>query len=771
MIVRLWDVTTGRVLERFPGHTAPVGAVALAADGGTLLSGSADKTARAWTASAISVVVADETAQDLAVHSEAAVSLIAAVGGGATVKLFDATGKPLGELSAPGAKLQSVAIRSDRKQVAAIGADNKTHVWELPAQLPAAQPIAAAFQFDAPAKAQRLRYNPAGTLLLIGAESGELAIHAPLDGRLLEHQQNRAAVGRIAWLPDNLRFITPGANNTAHVSTVAFQQLLTGHEGAVTTVVCPPDGASLLTGGADKTVRQWDLTEGKIARTFAGAAGAVADLAVTADGSRLFGGADKGVHVWSLAAGAAPAGQPVPATATFVQPAAVHAVSLNADASRVAVACADAVVRLWDVAAGVELERFEGHQNAVRDIVFSKDGKQIASADEDNSARLWTPSAIRVIVAHEGKANDAAFVGNGSQMISVGEDKLAKLWTLDGQSVRTFEGSTDVLTSVAVKRDGTQLAAGGVDKHLYLWTVSDGKLAQNIETEAAINDVTYSFDQLKVGIVSADRSIQVFQTADGAPLHQLQVPVAASCLCLAPSNLEILTAGGDNSVREWAYASPTPVATLSGHQGPVYAVAINPDGKFAASASADKTIRLWNLATGAAGATLSGHEGAVYAVAFNADGTQLISAGVDGAVRLWDAANGKALATFKPPEGEPTPAIFAVAFNPDGNSLAAAGVDGAVRIWTTTDGKLVQVLKDHTDAVYGVAYSPEGRNLLSVGHSGDLLVWDLATGKPVQKQRLPAVAYHAAFAPQGNQMIVTCANGSAYLVSLAAGGE
>jgi WD40 repeat protein len=74
---------------------------------------------------------------------------------------------------------------------------------------------------------------------------------------------------------------------------------------------------------------------------------------------------------------------------------------------------------------------------------------------------------------------------------------------------------------------------------------------------------------------------------------------------------------------------------------------------------------------------LTGHEGPVAAVAFAPDGRTLLSGGTDGAVILWRVEDGAELARFEGHMGK----VTCVAFAPDGRVAYSGSSDGTVRRW------------------------------------------------------------------------------------------
>ncbi len=166
------------------------------------------------------------------------------------------------------------------------------------------------------------------------------------------------------------------------------------------------------------------------------------------------------------------------------------------------------------------------------------------------------------------------------------------------------------------------------------------------------------------------------------------------------------------------------LAQLSGHGGPVRALAISADGNSVLSGSFDTSAIRWSLATESAEHVLRFHSDAVNAVTFLQDG-RMATAGADTRIAIWTAGHQQPDEVF---EGHRGP-IVGLAVSPDGSTLASASWDSSIRLWPLHSGAK-RVLVGHTQNVNGVAFAPDGKSLVSVGYDLTLRIWPLPDGSP-----------------------------------------
>ncbi len=162
-------------------------------------------------------------------------------------------------------------------------------------------------------------------------------------------------------------------------------------------------------------------------------------------------------------------------------------------------------VRLYDFSSagatnGVAVNR---HDDAIHDIVFSPDGKLLASAGYDRVIKLWdvTPAGrkeLRALKDHSDAVYGLAFSPDGTLLASGAADRAVKVWEVaSGTRLYTLGESTDWVYAVAWSPDGRLLSAAGVDRSIRVWQVSPqgGRVVHSVFAhEAPVVRLAYAAD-------------------------------------------------------------------------------------------------------------------------------------------------------------------------------------------------------------------------------------------------------------------------------------
>jgi WD40 repeat protein/serine/threonine protein kinase len=385
------------------------------------------------------------------------------------------------------------------------------------------------------------------------------------------------------------------------------------------------------------------------------------------------------------------------------------------------------------------------HEADVYDVAFTRDGRQLASIDDNGVAKVWNVQSGREVFriqAHDKPAECVAFSPDGHYLATGSRDRSIKIWDLETRkSIRILQGHQAPITSVAFSLDGRRLAstAARSDQTVKVWDVATGQAVLTLEGHLRqVKQVVFSPDGRQLASGSGDRTVKVWDSETGQELRTFRGhTLGVNGLAFSPDGQRLASVAGDLSRKGagegkiWDVQTGEEVLSLRGHTTLVLGVAFSPDGQRLATSGYDKNVKLWDATNGREILTLRG-DGLYWnrRLAFSPDGTRLVCAGRDHTVRVWDGtplgdAAAEEVLTLRGHHA----GVRSVAFCPDGKYLATAGEDDLVRICDLPSGRELHRLDGPSGMVVNLAFSRNGKYLALGGKQ--LTVWDTTTWKEV----------------------------------------
>ena len=177
----------------------------------------------------------------------------------------------------------------------------------------------------------------------------------------------------------------------------------------------------------------------------------------------------------------------------------INSVIFSPEGKFIASASDDKTIKIWDKS-GKAFQTLKGHNKQVNSISFNpKDPGQLASASDDKTVRVWNMTGKEIIkpIEHSEEVKSVAFSPNGERIVSAGGGNI-NFWSKNGEKINTrlkYQNNSDNSNNLSFSSDGSMLTLANTPISLYLpnslWWFKD---TVNLYPKSSLDSVSFNPD-------------------------------------------------------------------------------------------------------------------------------------------------------------------------------------------------------------------------------------------------------------------------------------
>lgn len=367
--------------------------------------------------------------------------------------------------------------------------------------------------------------------------------------------------------------------------------VLRGHTRNVLHLSFSPDGAFLISYGAEGTIRVWDRgSRDPVFKSWGGGhethelrmhSGSVGAICLRPDGEQLVALASNGIEeTWDLAK--TPSARKLDGHAAIAFSRDGRWIAAGAYGPPVAnVRSPGLSVKVWDLNTGEERFWLKGHADRIACVAFSPDGSRLASGGFDKLIKVWntaTGEEVCTYQGHKAAVKQLAFSLDSARVAS-SEDAHVRVW--NAQTAEELWTIPD-LGAQAISPDGKWLDNKGVLHTACIWDEQSGDKPLSLNNQGARNAV-FSPDGRFVA-AEINQAVKIWNAESGVEIAQCLGATYVQSMAFSPDGRRLACSGGDDLARLWDAATGQDILVIKrrydqpGNE-PAGAIGISPDGR------------------------------------------------------------------------------------------------------------------------------------------------------------------------------------------------
>lgn len=165
---------------------------------------------------------------------------------------------------------------------------------------------------------------------------------------------------------------------------------------------------------------------------------------------------------------------------------------------------------------GALVAQLVGHDDEIHAGCFSPDGNLIATASNDNTARLWdghTGKFNGSIFRHHATVESVAFNPSGALLATASTDRQVRIWDIKtGRLAVPIMQHQEHVLNVSFSPDGSRLATCCRDGMARIWDVKTGlPLTENLPCDGEVKSATFSKNGSRLLALSKNRTARIWE--------------------------------------------------------------------------------------------------------------------------------------------------------------------------------------------------------------------------------------------------------------------